>query len=101
MRVIVLSSCAAVSNSSTQEPMNESCWNTDNIEDIKLKGRNAPQAAKYRASKSLAERGMVTFKLKLKTVYTSFYIAAWNFVENHKTEIGWDLVTLCPPYVCV
>ena len=26
-------------------------------------------------------------------------IAAWKFVEDHKDEINWDLVTINPPYV--
>ena len=25
--------------------------------------------------------------------------AAWKFVEDHKTEIGWDLVVINPPFV--
>lgn len=29
----------------------------------------------------------------------AFVPAAWKFVEEHKSEIAWDLVTLCPPFV--
>ncbi|KAF7376961.1 Ketoreductase azaE [Mycena sanguinolenta] len=44
-------------------------------------GRSALAMTKYRASKTLAER------------------AAWDFVAKHKTEIGWDLVAINPPFV--
>jgi nucleoside-diphosphate-sugar epimerase len=27
------------------------------------------------------------------------HLAAWDFAEQHKSEITWDLVTLCPPFV--
>jgi len=80
-RVVVLSSTASVVNPSDTGSVDESHWNTENITEIEEKGREASQLAKYRASKSLAER------------------SAWDFVEKHKSEIQWDLVTLCPPFV--
>lgn len=55
-RVIVLSSCASVSNPTDQGVLNESNWNEDNIKEIKEKGRDASGLVKYRASKSLAEK---------------------------------------------
>lgn len=55
-RVTVLSSCASVSNPTDEGILNESNWNEDNIVEIKEKGKDASQAAKYRASKSLAEK---------------------------------------------
>ena len=33
-------------------------------------------------------------------LFTCVISAAWAFVEEHKSEIGWDLVTLQPPYIC-
>ncbi|TDL16059.1 NAD-binding protein [Rickenella mellea] len=80
-RVVVLSSCASVSNPSDFGILNESNWNLENIEEVKNLGKKASQPAKYRASKTLAER------------------AAWDFVAKNKGEIKWDLVTLCPPFV--
>ena len=56
-RVIVLSSCASISNPSDRGLLNESNWNTENIDEVNTKGREASQPAKYRASKSLAEKG--------------------------------------------
>jgi hypothetical protein len=47
-----------VSNPTDRGILNESNWNTANIEEIKVKGREASNVAKYRASKSLAEKGM-------------------------------------------
>lgn len=41
-------------------------------------------------------RGNVFF---LKTNGQFFRSAAWNYAQQHNTEIGWDLVTLCPPFV--
>jgi len=78
-RVIVLSSCASVSNISDRGELNEDNWNTSNPKEVEEKGREASQAAKYRASKTLAER------------------AAWKFVEERKPS--WDLVVLNPPFV--
>ena len=61
----------------------EADWNTASVEAVSAKGRDAEVADKYCASKTLAER------------------AAWDFVREHRAagEIGWDLVTLIPPYV--
>ncbi|KAJ7037555.1 D-lactaldehyde dehydrogenase [Mycena alexandri] len=51
------------------------------IQEVTQKGREAFQAARYRASKVLAER------------------AAWDFVAKHKDEISWDLSVMNPPLV--
>ena len=57
-RVVVLSSIAAIVNSSTDNGLlNEDRWNTESVKAVEEKGRNASQSDKYRASKSLAERG--------------------------------------------
>ena len=58
-RIVVTSSCAAISNPEDTGILDESSWNESNIREIKEKGRNAGQPAKYRASKSLAEKGEV------------------------------------------
>lgn len=81
-RVVVTSSCAAVVTPSPDAHVfSEKDWNEASIAEVNEKGKAAAAVAKYRASKTLAER------------------AAWEFVEKHKGEIGWDLVVLNPPFV--
>ncbi|KAJ3521179.1 hypothetical protein NM688_g9052 [Phlebia brevispora] len=81
-RVVITSSTAAVL---TQDPnprvFSEDNWNERSIGEVETKGREAAPFDKYRASKTLAER------------------AAWNFVEENKGSIGFDLVVLNPPFV--
>ena len=57
-RIVVTSSCASVSNPTDTGILDEKNWNEDNIVEVKEKGKNASQPAKYRASKSLAEKGV-------------------------------------------
>ncbi|KAL1943163.1 hypothetical protein VTO73DRAFT_4834 [Trametes versicolor] len=84
-RIVIISSLAAVLNMSRGTPcvLTESDWNDPEVKEVKEKGCAAPQAAKYRASKTMAER------------------AAWDLYREGKERgvIGWDLVTLCPPWV--
>ncbi|EEB93471.1 hypothetical protein MPER_07864, partial [Moniliophthora perniciosa FA553] len=58
----------------------EEDWNEQSIEEVEIKGRDAPNMVKYRASKTLAEG------------------AAWAFVKENP-ELPWDLVVLVPPAV--
>ena len=81
-RIVITSSCAAVLTPARQPGLfSEEDWNEASIAAVESQGRAAPNAEKYRASKTLAER------------------AAWAFWEEHKTEVGWDLVVLNPPFV--
>ena len=84
-RVVYVSSCAAVLDPTATEPRvyDENDWNEHDVETCRREGRAAPQIAKYRASKTLAERG------------------AWAFWKENKETgaITWDLVSLCPPWV--
>ncbi|KAH8110863.1 NAD-binding protein [Phellopilus nigrolimitatus] len=80
-RIAVLSSCASIINDSDRGELDERRWNEESIAEVRAQGRAAGQAAKYCASKSLAEK------------------AAWEFAEKHKSEISWDLVALNPPFV--
>ncbi|KAJ7249148.1 hypothetical protein B0H12DRAFT_1122907 [Mycena haematopus] len=81
-RIVVTSSCAAVLQIEPEpKTFSELDWNEQAPREVAEMGRAAPPMTKYRASKTLAER------------------AAWDFVEKHKTEIGWDLVVLNPPFV--
>ncbi|KAJ7448342.1 D-lactaldehyde dehydrogenase [Mycena latifolia] len=85
-RVVVTSSTSAVTQTEkwmTEEHtkvFNERDWNEEAPNEVAAVGR-APGMTKYRASKALAER------------------AAWDFVQHHKSELGWDLVVLNPPNV--
>ncbi|KAF7368891.1 D-lactaldehyde dehydrogenase [Mycena venus] len=81
-RVVVTSSCAAVLQVEKEpKTFSELDWNEQAPKEVAEMGRAASAITKYRASKTLAER------------------AAWDFVEKHKSEIGWDLVVINPPFV--
>ncbi|KAJ7137439.1 D-lactaldehyde dehydrogenase [Mycena crocata] len=81
-RIVVTSSCAAVLQVEPKpRTFSELDWNQQAPREVAELGHEAPAITKYRASKTLAER------------------AAWDFVEQHKAEIGWDLVVINPPFV--
>ena len=81
-RIVITSSCAAVLTPAPDpRTFSEDNWNEASIVEVKEKGKDATAIAKYRASKTLAER------------------AAWDFWNGHKSEVGWDLVVLNPPFV--
>ncbi|KAF7304069.1 D-lactaldehyde dehydrogenase [Mycena indigotica] len=81
-RVVVTSSVAAVlSMLDKPKVFDERDWNDQAVAEVAEKGKEANNGSKYRASKTLAER------------------AAWKFMEEHKSQIGWDLVCLNPPLV--
>lgn len=80
-RIAVTSSCAAVLDPGAPRLFSEADWNEASIAEVRAHGRAAPGIAKYRASKTLAER------------------AAWAFYEENKASVGWDLVVLNPPFV--
>ncbi|KAJ7230085.1 NAD-P-binding protein [Mycena pura] len=81
-RIVVTSSCAAVLQTAPEpRTLNEDSWNEQAPKEVEQLGRGANATTMYRASKTLAER------------------AAWDFVNTHKSEIGWDLVVINPPYV--
>ncbi|CAL1707943.1 unnamed protein product [Somion occarium] len=78
--VITTSTAAMVRPTNTPIVFTEDDWNDASIQEVKEKSRDAPGYIKYFASKTLAER------------------AAFDFVEKNKESIGWDLVTIAPPY---
>ena len=56
-RVTVLSSTAALNRAVTTPVfLDETAWNEESPAEVKAQGRDAPALAKYRASKTLAER---------------------------------------------
>ncbi|KAI0716798.1 NAD dependent epimerase/dehydratase [Earliella scabrosa] len=84
-RIVIISSLAAVVNVGRGPPMvfDETDWNETAPAEVAEKGADARPIAKYHTSKKLAEQ------------------AAWDHVRagREKGTIGWDLVSLCPPWV--
>ncbi|KAG9048778.1 methylglyoxal reductase (NADPH-dependent) gre2 [Tulasnella sp. UAMH 9824] len=83
-RVVITSSKASIVNDKPQAgwpTFDETDWNDVSPREIELRGKDAEPIHKYRASKVLAER------------------AAWDFVENNKDSISFDLVTVLPSFV--
>ena len=81
-RIVITSSCASVLTPSPEPRVfSEEDWNTTSPKEVQEKGKEATQADKYRASKTLAEK------------------AAWEFVKSKGAELSWDLVVLNPPFV--
>ncbi|RDB23611.1 hypothetical protein Hypma_009300 [Hypsizygus marmoreus] len=78
-RIVITSSCAAISHFSTVPiTLSEADWNDGPVKECEEKGRNADNLSKYAASKVLA---------------------AWEFVDKHKSEITWDIAVINPPWV--
>ncbi|KAK0232517.1 D-lactaldehyde dehydrogenase [Armillaria fumosa] len=79
-RVVVTSSCTAVFHFPSEPTVfSEEDWNKQAVSEVEEKGSDASFAAKYCASKSLAEK------------------AAWNFFDKHKATLPWDLSVIIPP----
>ncbi|KAJ7483557.1 hypothetical protein FB451DRAFT_1234962 [Mycena latifolia] len=79
--VLTSSTVTVVSEGKEPKTFSEHDWNNQALQSATELGQAAPALLKYSASKVLAER------------------AAWDFVEEHKHEIGWDLVVVIPPFV--
>ena len=56
-RAVVTSSTASIFDSSSSGRLDENSWNESSITLVKEKGKDASNMEKYRASKSLAEKG--------------------------------------------
>lgn len=81
-RIVVTSSIAAVLNTLPHPAVfDETSWNDSAVEECKTKGKDAAPVAKYRASKTLAER------------------AGWEFMAQYKGSLPFDMVAINPPYV--
>ncbi|KAF8583139.1 NAD(P)-binding protein [Ramaria rubella] len=83
-RLVVTSSavtlCAPPPPSDRTRQITESDWDESSPKEVQEQGSAIPIPTAYAASKVLAEK------------------AAWNFMEGNK-ELGWDLVTIIPPWV--
>ncbi|EKM56842.1 uncharacterized protein PHACADRAFT_254183 [Phanerochaete carnosa HHB-10118-sp] len=81
-RVVITSSCATVlTGDVVPRTFSEKDWNEKSVKEVETKGTGALGQDMYRASKTLAER------------------AAWQFAEDNKGKIKFDVVVLNPPFV--
>ncbi|KAJ3820713.1 hypothetical protein F5880DRAFT_1615323 [Lentinula raphanica] len=101
-RIVYTSSVAAVLEVDPKpRTFTEENWNNQSVTQIERDGKNNLPITKYRASKTLAERGGCStsrFNISSSRV-VSFTVAAWKFVEDNKAIIEWDLVVMNPPLV--
>ena len=97
---MVTSSCASVLRVTTEPRVfSEKDWNEQAIDIVKEQGKSAPPIAKYRASKTLAEKGMCLILDETGIDVILDAVAAWDFVKKNEGKINWDLVVLNPPFV--
>ncbi|KAI5993189.1 hypothetical protein EDC04DRAFT_2910899 [Pisolithus marmoratus] len=81
-RVVTTSSVGAIiRDEPTPITFTEKDWDQQSLDLVNKLGEKAPNIAKYRASKTLAEK------------------AAWKFLEDHEQEINWDATFLNPSFV--
>ena len=102
-RFVITSLTAAVQERLTP-PMrySEADWNMAVVQEVETPGGGSSGYAMYMASKTLAEQGEFEFGLPMRVEVgdkVALSEAAWKFVEDHKAEIGWDLVAINPPFV--
>lgn len=81
----------------------EKDWNEASIKEVNEKGREADPMTKYRASKTLAEKGTFTIDSDLALwvliAGPRGLSAAWEFYAQHKGQVTWDVSVLNPPFV--
>ncbi|KAF5313129.1 hypothetical protein D9619_003755 [Psilocybe cf. subviscida] len=82
-RIVITSSVGAIIGYADSPTVifDETNWADEFVNEVKTLGTAASKMSKYRASKTLAEK------------------AAWNFYEENKQKIEWDLVVLNPTVV--
>lgn len=99
-RIVVTGSTASILQV-LKEPkvFSEEDWNEQAIKEVEDEGRNASNMNKYRASKTLAERGLFTFVAMVNDMIHPTPIAAWDFYNKHKKDLTWDLTVMNPPFV--
>jgi hypothetical protein len=101
-RIVITSSCAAVITVPQSKPTvyTEEDWNSSSVKVVEEMGNKSPPFIAYYASKTLAEKGgflnIFSFGLALTCFLQS---AAWDFYEQHKAQIKWDLVVILPGMV--
>ena len=103
-RIVITSSCGAILSLPLSKPtvFNEQDWNLNVIKEVQEMGNKSPPSTPYRASKTLAEKGGVFLNLSFGLFLTLFFFcksAAWDFYEQHRSQIKWDLAVINPPFV--
>lgn len=73
----------------------ETDWNEGSVKQTSELGRDADGMTKYRASKTLAEKG--EYSCKTCKPAGSWFTAAWKFLEDN-SDLKFDLVVLNPPF---
>ena len=60
-RIVIFSSVVAIGTFRVNDMYTEEEWNDEIVEHVRTKGKESDGLAKYSASKTLAEKGAVTF----------------------------------------
>ena len=100
-RIVITSSISAIMSLPVSKPtvFSEHDWNMT-CHDVKKIQENGFTA--YLASKTRAEKGGVFLNIFLSfglPLTCFFQSAAWDFYEQHKSQIKWDLAVINPPFV--
>ena len=101
-RIVITSSVAAIITRPVTKPTvyTEEDWDSSSVKVIEEMGSNSPPAMAYYASKTLAEKGRFLNNLSFGVSLTCFLqSAAWDFYEQHKHQIKWDITTILPAMV--
>ena len=101
-RIVITSSCGAILSLPLSKPtvFSEQDWNLNVIKEVQEMGNKSAPSTPYRASKTLAEKGGSFFEYLVFRRLTFFCkSAAWDFYEQHKSQIKWDLAVINPPFV--
>ena len=101
-RIVITSSTAAVMSLplSKATVFSEQDWNLTAIKEVQVMGDKSPPTA-YCASKALAEKGSFSNILPFGLLFLTCFLqsAAWDFYEQHKSQIKWDIAVINPPFV--
>ncbi|KAH6918144.1 D-lactaldehyde dehydrogenase [Coprinopsis sp. MPI-PUGE-AT-0042] len=80
-RIVITSSMAAILGDKGGVPWTEDDWNDDAVKVVEERGAEAAVLSMYAASKTLAEK------------------AAWQYYNQCKSEVKWDMTTVLPAAV--
>ena len=101
-RIVLTSSCSAIIAQSSEPStvFSEQDWNLSSVKEVEEMGNKCRPGIAYCASKTLAEKGGFLNIFSSCLPHTCFLqSAAWDFYEQHKLQIKWDLVVINPPFV--
>ena len=100
-RIVITSSCSTViTQQSKPTVFSEQDWNLPSVKEVEEMGNKCRPGIAYCASKTLAEKSEFKKILSYGLPLTCFLqSAAWDFHEQHKSQIKWDIVVIIPPFV--